>query len=315
VPDLESCFTCENLSTSVESLLDGHFDVIAERPRIQTGADRIELILFLRDRDQHLATINRKVLSNRYTFRPFLERQIPKPDSTEKRTISIASIRDVVVQRAMYEYLYPVVESRLTPSVFGYRKGTSAHDAVRLVRNQFENGKICVFDADLEKFFDTVDHDVLLGMVAELDLDDRAVTLIRRFLKTGRVPSSQVEEHKKRQGNEVKYRPEPRTIGVPQGGVLSGLLSNLYLSGFDAAIRQHHEGYVRYADDFLVCCRSTEECAQVHALVKSQLEALRVRLHPKKTKEFVPATPGVDFLGCRISARGIRIRGRNIQNF
>lgn len=313
--DFESCFSPENLSASVQSLLDGHFDVIANRHRIQTGVDRIELIHFLRDQVQHLAAINRKVLSGKYTFRPFLEREIPKPDSTKLRTISIASIRDVVVQRAIYEYLYPVVETRLTPSVFGYRKGTSAHDAVRLVRTHFENGRQCVFDADLQEFFDTVNHDVLLGMVAELSLDERAATLLRRFLKTGRISSSQVEEHRKRKGNQVKYVPEPRTVGVPQGGVLSGLLSNLYLSGFDAVVRQHHDGYIRYADDFLVCCQSKEDCARVHELVKTHLKPLRVQLHPKKTTEFVSATPGVDFLGCRISARGIRVRGRNIQKF
>lgn len=134
MPEFESCFTCENLGVCVDALLDGHFDVIAERPRISAGADRIELDLFLRDKDKHLAAINRKVKDDRYTFRPFLERQIPKPESKDMRTISIASIRDCVVQRALYEYLYPIIDVKLSGSVFGYRKGISAHDAVRLIR-------------------------------------------------------------------------------------------------------------------------------------------------------------------------------------
>src|SRR5262245_48907052 len=108
--DFESCFTCERLSACVKSLLDGHFDVIAERPRISTGADRIELDLFLRDQGKHLTAIGRRVQRGKYTFSPFLERNIPKPASPDVRTISVASIRDSVVQRALYEYLYPIID-------------------------------------------------------------------------------------------------------------------------------------------------------------------------------------------------------------
>lgn len=311
----ESFFTLEYLKLVVDSLIEGHFDVIAERPRISTGADRIELGLFQRDQDKHLAAISRKVLEGRFTFSPFLEREIPKADSMDMRTISIASIRDSVVQRAIYEYLYPTVDARLTPSIFGYRKGCSAHDAVKQIRKHFSQGRVFVFDADLRKFFDTVDHAILLEMVGHLEIDDLAKTLIRRFLKTGKIPSAQVEEHKASKGIQRKYVPELRTIGVPQGGVLSGLLTNLYLSQFDAAVRARHDGFVRYADDFVICCQSEEECQQAHLLVKEQLEPLKVTLNSEKTKECVTALPGVDFLGFRISTRGIRVRGRNVSKF
>jgi group II intron reverse transcriptase/maturase len=315
MPELESYFTPEHLSGVFDSILDGHFDVIAERPRISTGADRIELDLFQRDKDKHFAAIRRKVLEGRYTFSPFLEREIPKADSKEMRTISIASIRDGVVQRALYDYLYLMVDARLSSSVFGYRKGRSAHDAVRLIRRFFANGRVFVFDADLRKFFDTVDHGVLLEMIEQLGLDQQANTLIRRFLKTGKISSAQAEEHKARIGKKEKYRPEPRHIGVPQGGVLSGLLSNLYLSPFDQAVESHYQGYVRYADDFLVCCGSQEECTEVKRLVQESLEPLKVNLNPGKTRDCVLAESGVDFLGFRISTRGIRVRGRNVAKF
>jgi RNA-directed DNA polymerase len=315
MPNFESFFTNQSLISVVDALLNGHFDVIAERSRISAGADRIELNHFIRDRDKHLAAIGRRVSDGRYTFSPFLEREIPKPESKDLRTISIASIRDNVVQRALYEYLYPFVDARLSPVVFGYRKGISAHDAVRLIRKHFAEGRVFVFDADLRKFFDTVDHDVLLEMVNYLQIDERARTLIRRFLKTGKIPSTQVAEHKAKKGKQTKFTPEPRIIGVPQGGVLSGLLSNLYLSQFDAAVGKCHEGLVRYADDFLVCCNSEAACKQVHDLVTEELKPLRVQLHPDKTKECVSAVLGVDFLGFRISTRGIRVRNRNISKF
>lgn len=186
---------------------------------------------------------------------------------------------------------------------------------MRLIRKHFDEGRAFVFDADLQKFFDTVDHDVLLEMVLALGLDARANTFIRRFLKTGKIPPAQVEEHRKRTGKQIKYVPEPRIIGVPQGGVLSGLLSNLYLSQFDGYIRERHEGLVRYADDFLVCCKSEDECRQVHELVKTQLEPLKLQLHPAKTTECVQAVAGVDFLGFHISIRGLRVRKRNVLKF
>jgi len=313
--DFEPFFSIECLKAAVTSLIDGHYDVIADEPRISTGADRRDLALFLRDQDMHLATISRKVQEGRFTFSPFLEREIPKAESKDLRTISIASIRDCVVQRALYNYLYPTIDATLSPSVFGYRKGFSAHDAVKLIRKHFSDGLTYVFDADLQKFFDTLDHDVLLEMVRQLEIDERAKTLIRRFLKTGKIPSAQVKEHKTRKGKLVKYVPVRRLKGVPQGGVLSGMLSNHYLAQFDAKIRERHQGFVRYADDFLVCCQSEAECRQVHDLVKECLIPLKIELHPTKTKECVLASPGVDFLGFRISVRGLQIRGRNVSKF
>jgi RNA-directed DNA polymerase len=313
--EFEAYFEYDRLCVHLDALLDGHFDVIAERPRVLTGADRIELNHFVRDKVNHLSAISRKVLDGRYTFSPFLQKSIPKPDSKETRIISFAGIRDSIVQRAIYEYVYPVVDSKLSDSVFGYRKGKSAHDAVRSIRKHIVEARVYVFDADLRKFFDTVDHAILLARVEELGLDQRANKLIWRFLKTGRVPPEQVLQHRERKGKQLKYTPIPTTIGVPQGGVLSGLLSNLFLSGFDSVIREGFAGYVRYADDFLVCCDSEIDCRRVHELVKTQLEAIRLQLNNEKTKECVLAASGVDFLGFNISSRGVRVRSRNIVKF
>jgi group II intron reverse transcriptase/maturase len=311
-------FSCAALESSFQRLIDGHFDVIAERPRISTGADRIELELFLRDKDKHLAAAARKVLSGRYTFSPFLERQIPKDGSTELRTISIASIRDSIVQRALYDYLYPLVDGLLANGVvFGYRKKVSAHDAIGVIAGHFSRGRTYVFEADLEKFFDTVDHTILLAKTVQLPIDDRVQTLLRRFLKTGKIPSEQVEEHRAMTGKQKKFSPEPRLRGVPQGGVLSGLLSNLYLAEFDRQMLAKHCGLVRYADDFLVCCTEEQECHDAYALARTLLEPLKVNLHPspRKTKICVRADSGVEFLGFRISPSSVRVRGRNITKF
>lgn len=315
---LDEFFSIESLNQSLDHLIDGHFDVISERPRISTGADRIELDLFLRDREKHLLAASRKVLEGRYTFSPFLEREIPKDGTKEMRTISVASIRDSVVQRLLYDYMYPFVETQLSENVvFGYRKGVSAHDAIKRIKAHFADGLTFVFEADLEKFFDTVRHEILLEKVESLNIDERALVLVRRFLKTGKIPSDQVREHQDRNGKQQKYKPEPRIIGVPQGGILSGLLSNLYLAEFDSAVLAQHRGLVRYADDFVVCCGSEHECKQAFECVKDLLVPLKVNLHPSpsKTKKCVLANAGVEFLGFRVSQNSIRVRGRNIAKF
>ena len=104
---------------------------------------------------------------------------------------------------------------------------------------------------------------------------EEAFALHGRF----KISSAQVMERKAKKGKQTKFTPEQRTIGVPQGGVLSGLLSNLYLSHLDAAVGKCHGGFVRYADDFLVCCHSAAECKQVHDLVEEELKPLKVQLH------------------------------------
>ncbi len=137
---LEKHFSYEALGDCLNRLLKGHYDVIGDGRGCPTGADRIDLKLFLRDRELHLKTIERKVLEGRYTLPSLPGVQDPEGWNKELRTISVASIRDSVVQRALYEYLYEPVENRLYKSVvFGYRKGVSAHDAVRLIQQHFKN--------------------------------------------------------------------------------------------------------------------------------------------------------------------------------
>jgi RNA-directed DNA polymerase len=311
----EDFFSEERLGTYFARLLDRKWDVIGNRHRILPGADDISLCLFQRDLPLHIATLKRKALQGRYTFCPFLEREIPKPDSKKKRTISLATIRDNVFQNALYEYLYPFVEERLTEAVFGYRKGKSAHAAIRRICGFFDHGHLCIFDADFAGFFDSVNHDMLLEKVRSLDIDPRAETFVRRFMKAGRIAPAAVMAHQQNAGKQSKYAVAPRTKGVPQGGVLSGLLTNLFLADFDQTILQTAPGYVRYADDFLVLCKTPEECENIRDLVEAEAGKLRLELHPDKTHTCVRATQGVDFLGFRVGTKGVRVRGANKARF
>ena len=271
--------------------------------------------MFQQHKELHFSAVARKVLDGRYTFAPFLEKEIPKPESKDTRTISICSIRDCIVQRLLYRYLYDAIDIRLAPAVFGYRKGKKAHGAIRLIQSHFRRGMIFVYDADISKFFDTVNHDILMGMIDQLGIDHRARRLVLRFLKTDRIPSSAARLHKTESGKQRKYDTIVRDKGVPQGGVLSGMLANLYLAAFDSAIIGKHPGFVRYADDFLVCCTAEAECREVGALVVSELEKLRLVLNKDKTFQCVSAEKGVGFLGFQMSTNKVRIRGRNVARF
>ena len=313
--DLSSFFEPAALKENFDRLLEGHYDVIKKKHRVSIGADKIDLSLFRRDQDKHLRAVQRKVMQGRYTFSAFLEHEIPKVDSKDMRTISIASIRDTIVQRALYNYLYDQVDARLDDSIYGYRRGRSAHDAVKKIRWHFREKRVFVFDADLSKFFDEIDHETMMEKVNRLDgIAPVASKLIFRFLKTRKISPTEGKRVKEAKGKLLKYKPERRTAGVPQGGVLSGLLSNLYLAEFDQEVVSEFSGYVRYADDFVICCESKAECASLREYVKVHLPK-GSRLNESKTTDCVLADRGVDFLGFRITSSKLRVRGRNIGKF
>lgn len=314
-PDFDQCFALDRLGEIYGRIRNRHYDLYRGRAIIQTGSDHIRLEQFDRDQEKHLRAVQRKVAENRYTFSPFIEIEKDKPGSTKKRIISLASIRDTIVQTALYDYLYPRVDVLLTDSVFGYRKGRNAHAAIRRIVDEFARGKTFVFDADFSGFFDSVDHELLLGKFREIEMDDRTGVLFRRFLKTGRIPPDQVAARAEHEGQQTKWRPLPRLCGVPQGGVLSGLASNLYLAEFDEMVRGMGEGYIRYADDFIVCCSSSEQCHEVRATVEEAAADLKLKLNEEKTRTCVAAANGVDFLGFRITDKSVTIRSKNIARF
>lgn len=315
LPTLEQVVTPTALAASFDRLLMRHYDVVADEPRMIAGADRIQLSEFRRDADLHMRAIERKVIQGRYTFAPFLGVDIPKPGSKDKRPLSIGAIRDTLVQRGLYEYLYPRVDPLLQNAIFGYRSGRSAHAAIDAIRQHVADGRTWVVDVDLTRFFDTVDHALLLDKLSQLAVDNRVHKLVFRYLRTGRVDPAQVAAERGRKQRQRSFTAPSRTLGIPQGGVLSGLLSNLYLSQFDASVVAKHDGYVRYADDFVVCCTTQQECASAYALIQSEIATLCMSVNAAKSRESVPIADGIDFLGFRVTDTHVRVRGRNIHKF
>jgi RNA-directed DNA polymerase len=257
------------------------------------GVDGQSLEEFAAQLEQQLDRLQSELKEDVYRPQPVRQVQIPKVGKPgEFRTLGIPTIYDRVCQQALLNRLEPIFEPVFDEANFGYRRGRSTKDAMRKVWKEIQSGREWIVDADLKDFFGSVDHEKLLTLVARRIADGRVLRLIRAMLKAGSYGHGRLF---------------PTERGTPQGGVVSPLLSNILLTPFDREMRRKGYQLTRYADDWVVTCKSATEARAAIAAALGILEQLGVQLHPQKTR-IVNVRGGFEFLGYKIKRGRRRLR-------
>ena len=215
------------------------------------GVDGIGVNEFKGHLKQHWPTIKAKLLAGEYMPSPVRRVDIPKPQGGV-RTLGIPTLTDRLIQQALHQVLSPIFEAEFSESSYGFRPGRSAHQAVKAAQQYVAEGRRVVVDMDLEKFFDRVNHDLLMQKLSTKIGDGRVLRLIRRYLEAGMMAEGIVS---------------PRTEGTPQGGPLSPLLSNILLTELDRELERRGHAFCRYADDCNIYVKSQQAGERVMASI------------------------------------------------
>ncbi|HZD43506.1 MAG TPA: group II intron reverse transcriptase/maturase [Methanomicrobiales archaeon] len=249
------------------------------------GPDGVTIEAFEANLEDNLERLHQELRDQTYQPQPVRRLEIPKRGASGKtRPLGIPSIYDRVCQQALVNRLEPIFEEVFDPSSFGYRKGRKTADALGKVWREVEAGNEWIVDADLQNYFGSVDHEKLMTLIGKQIADSRVLKLIQQMLKAGYLEKGQ-------------QFATPR--GTPQGGVVSPLLSNILLTPFDKEMRRQGYRLTRWADDWVVTCRTRSEAEYALARAAKILEQLGVTLNREKTR-IVHIAHGFEFLGFKI---------------
>jgi RNA-directed DNA polymerase len=245
-----------------------------------SGVDGVSVDEFPDYLKEHWPRIREEIFAGTYQPSPVLRVEIPKPTGGF-RPLGIPTVLDRLIQQAIAQVLNPIFDPDFSESSFGFRPGRSAHDAVYQVQNYVKQRRRIAVDMDLSKFFDTVNHDVLMHRVSRKIHDKRVLRLIGKYLRAGVVVNGRLQRTPK---------------GVPQGGPLSPLLANILLDDLDKELEKRGHCFARYADDFVVLVRSKSAGERVMQSVRKYLER-KLKLVINEEKSHVRETDQTSFLG------------------
>ena len=262
------------------------------------GVDHQSVRDFVDKSDVELARLTEALRTDAYRPQAIQRTWIPKRGGKEKRPLGIPTVRDRVVQTALLHVIEPIFDVTFAESSYGFRHGRGCHHALEHVEKLLEAGYVYVVDADLKGYFDTIPHARLLSRVREHVSDSRVLRMIEMFLQQGILEDLR------------EWTPE---AGTPQGAVISPLLANIYLNPLDHGVGQAGFQMVRYADDFVILCRTPEGAQQALELVQAWVADNGLTLHPTKTKIADSRAEGFEFLGYHFRGKLRLPRSKSLQ--
>jgi group II intron reverse transcriptase/maturase len=271
------------------------------RNRGAAGIDKVSIRMFEQNQEANLDRLMRELKRGTYEPLPARRVYIPKDArGTKFRPLGIPAVRDRVAQEVLRRLLNPIFEAKFHDHSYGFRLGRSCHDAVEQVLELGRQGYRYVLDADISGFFDNLSHSAIMRELSDVVADGNILRLVEKFLRAGVM-----------EGGKIR----PTRVGTPQGGVASPLLANIALNVLDWYLHERGFRFVRYADDFVVLCRSEDEAKEALALVEQLLaDRLGLSLSPEKTK-VTRFHEGFTFLGFDIKSRFVRMRAKSVENF
>jgi RNA-directed DNA polymerase len=246
------------------------------------GVDHVTTRDFERQLPDSIWELSDALQGGRFTPQAIRRVHIPKPGTHETRPLGIPTVRDRVVQAAVVNVIEPIFERDFAEHSYGFRPGRGCKDALRRVDRLLKAGYVFVVDADLKGYFDSIPHDRLMARLETKIADGPVLRLIEAFLKADILDEAS------------QWTPE---TGAPQGAVLSPLLSNIYLDPLDHLLAESGYEMVRYADDFVILCRTAQDARQALEIVAQWVAENGLTLHPTKTKVLDSRSEGFDFLG------------------
>ena len=249
----------ENLARALEAV---------KRNRGAAGIDHMKTTELESHLQRHWEWIRAKLLAGTYVPSPVRRVEIPKPNGG-KRMLGIPTVQDRLIQQMLLQALTPILDAGFSQHSYGFRPGRSAQDAVRVAQRYAQGGKDWVVDLDITKFFDHVNHDILMGRIARVIRDKRVLHLIGKYLRRGAMADGLVEAS---------------VEGTPQGGPLSPLLANIYLDALDQELERRGHAFCRYADDCNIYVGSQTAAERTLASIQAWIEKhLRLKVNPAKS--------------------------------
>lgn len=261
--------------------LDSAFRRVAKNAG-SAGVDHVTIDMFGERLDEELTRLAQQLDEGTYSPQAIKRVEIPKPGSNQMRPLGIPTVRDRVVQTALRNVIEPIFERDFAEHSYGFRPGRGCKDALRYVDGKLKQGWVYAVDADLQSFFDTIDKTRLMDLVRQKVSDGKILALIEAYLQQEVMDSAS------------RWVPEK---GTPQGAVISPLLANIYLDPLDQLMAEKGYEMVRYADDFVILCRTRQTAKDALRMVQEWTQQAGLTLHPDKTHIAHAVSDGFEFLG------------------